>query len=117
MPDRVSPDENPTPVRIRPPAFERRFIASETDDANTLVALASDESYFVRRQAVQNPNAPEWILDLLVRAGATPDLRGRGPIDPDLDGDSLRRLAETGPWARHLATTTRTRTAAAQSSG
>ena len=103
MPDLASPDENPVPVGVRPPSFERRFIASETDDANTLVALASDESYFVRRQAVQNPNTPEWILDLLVRAGATPDLRGKGSFDPDLDGRSLRRLVETGPWARQLA--------------
>jgi hypothetical protein len=102
MPDHASPDENAVPVRIRPLSFERRFIASETDDTNTLVALASDEGYFVRRQAVQNPNTPAWILELLVRAGATPDLRGKGPIDPDLDGDSLRRLAETGPWARQL---------------
>jgi len=38
----------------------------------------------------------------LVRAGATPDLRGKGEIDPDLDSDSLRRLVETGPWAQQL---------------
>ena len=92
----------PEMIHIRPPTFERRFIAAETDDADTLVGLASDESYFVRRQAVQNPNTPRWILYLLVRAGATADLRGRGDQDPDLDSDSLRRLAETGPWARQL---------------
>ncbi|UCG25617.1 MAG: hypothetical protein JSW55_06415 [Chloroflexota bacterium] len=102
MPDPESPEQRPGSTRLRPPSFERRFIASETDDADTLVALASDESYFVRRQAVQNPNTPGWILDLLVKAGATADLRGRGAIDPDLDGDSLRRLVETGPWARQL---------------
>jgi len=102
MPDSTPPERKPYQVSFRQPSFERRFIASGTHDPNTLVALASDESYFVRRQAVQNPNTPKWILDLLVRAGATPDLRGKGPIDPDLDGDSLRRLAETGPWARRL---------------
>jgi hypothetical protein len=103
MPDLESPKEKPVPIRSRPHAFERRFIALETDDPNSLVALASDESYFVRRQVVQNPNTPEWILDLLIRAGATSDLRGKGQYDPNLDGDSLRRLAETGPWARQLA--------------
>jgi hypothetical protein len=87
---------------MRTPAFERRFVASRTDDADALVALASDASYYVRRQAVQNPNTPAWILDLLVRAGATPDLRGKGEADPDLDSESLRRLAEAGPWARQL---------------
>jgi hypothetical protein len=95
-------DRNSIPIKIRPPSFERRFIAAETSDADSLVALATDESYFVRRQAVNNPNTPQWIIKLLVRAGATPDLRGKGEIDLDLDPDSLLRLAETGPWARQL---------------
>ena len=102
MADWVPPEKDPIPVHIRPPSFERRFIAAETDDADTLVALATDESYFVRRQAVNNPNTPKWILDLLVKAGATPDLRGKGQIDPELNPTALRRLAETGPWARQL---------------
>jgi hypothetical protein len=102
MPDPTQSEKVPVPIHIRPPTFERRFIAAQTDDPDTLVALASDESYFVRRQAVQNPNTPQWVLDLLVRAGATPDLRGKGEVDPDLDPDALRRLAEAGPWARQL---------------
>ena len=102
MPEPGFPDRSPIPIRIRPPTFERRFMAAQTDDPDTLVALASDESYYVRRQVAQNPNTPQWILELLVRAGATPDLRGKGDIDPDLDSDSLRHLAETGPWARQL---------------
>jgi len=102
MAERQPPEENPLPINIRPPTFQRRFIAAETEDPDTLVALATDESYFVRRQAFENPNTPEWVLDLLVRAGATPDLRGKGEIDPELDSDSLQRLAESGPWARQL---------------
>ena len=97
-----NPKQNPPPIHIRPPSFQRRFMASATDDSNTLVALASDESYFVRRKAVQNPSTPPWILVLLVRAGATPDLRGKGEKDLNLDADSLRRLVETGPWAQQL---------------
>jgi hypothetical protein len=80
----------------------RRFSATETNDPNALVALACDESYFVRRQAVKNPATPAWILDLLTRASATPDLRGKGQLDPTLDGDSLRKLVGCGPWARQL---------------
>lgn len=102
MPDPGSQKKKSIPINIRPPSFERRYIAAETDDSNTLVALASDESYFVRRQALQNHHTPQWIIKLLVRAGATPDLRGKGEFDPNLDRDSLRRLAETGSWARKL---------------
>jgi hypothetical protein len=80
----------------------RRFSAAETSDPNALVGLACDESYWVRRQAVKNPATPGWVLDLLTRAGATPDLRGKGQFDPTLDGDSLRKLVEGGPWARLL---------------
>ena len=67
-----------------------------------LVGLACDESYWVRRQAVKNEATPPWILELLTRAGATPDLRGRQAPDPALDAVSLRRLVECGPWAREL---------------
>ena len=102
MAESQPPDQNPSSINIRPPTFERRYIAAQTDDPNALVALATDESYFVRRQAVDNPNTPEWILKLLVRAGSSADLRGKGEIDPDLDSASLQRLAETGSWARQL---------------
>ena len=55
--------DNPDLIHIRPPSFERRYLAGQTDDPDMLVALASDESYFVRREALQNPNTPGWILD------------------------------------------------------
>jgi len=90
-------------LTARPPSFMRRFSAAETSDPNTLVALACDESYWVRRQAVKNPATPRWILNLLVRAGATADLRGKGQPDPTLDGDSLRKLVSIGTWTRQLA--------------
>ena len=87
----------------RPPSFMRRFSAAETNDPDTLVALACDESYWVRRQAVKNPATPRWILELLIRAGATPDLRGKGQPDLTLDGDSLRKLTSIGTWTQQLA--------------
>jgi hypothetical protein len=102
MAERDPSDQNPLPIYIRPPTFQRCFIAAETNDPDTLVALATDESYFVRRQVVDNPHTPQWILELLVRAGATSDLRGKGEIDPNLDPASLQRLAETGPWGQQL---------------
>ena len=36
----------------RPPSFMRRYAAAETTDPDALVALACDESYWVRRQAL-----------------------------------------------------------------
>jgi hypothetical protein len=97
-----SPPGSPNSRRLRPPTFERRFAASATSDPDALVALASDDSYWVRRQALKNPATPRWILELLVRAGATPDLRGKGEPDPTLEGEALRTLVEAGPWARQL---------------
>jgi hypothetical protein len=91
-------------LNSHPPTFERRFVTSLTNDPDLLIALATDESYFVRRKAVDNPNTPEWILDLLTRAGTTPDLRGKSQFDPDLDQPSLQFLAESGPWGCLLAT-------------
>ena len=70
--NKPNPKMAPAP---RPPFFMRRFSATETTDPNALVGLACDESYFVRRQAVKNPATPDWILDMLVRAGATPGIK------------------------------------------
>jgi hypothetical protein len=71
----------PVSLNLRPPALERRNLARRMDDPFSLVALTSDESYFVQREALGNPNTPVWIVDLLVRAGAPPDLRSRGEYD------------------------------------
>lgn len=90
------------PPELRQPSFMRRFAAAESTDPDTLVGLACDESYFVRRQAAQNPATPAWILELLTRAGASADLRGKGRPDLTLEGSALRKLVEGGPWAWQL---------------
>ena len=74
---------------VRPPSFLRRNLAANTDSHEILVGLACDESMWVRRQAVQNPATPRWVLDLLERAGADRDLRGRR--DPDPGDDAARQ--------------------------
>ncbi len=86
----------------RPPSFLRRHLAATSDEAPVLVGLACDENLWVRRQAAQNPATPTWVLDLLVRAGAAPDLRGTTDADPDMAPSELRRLVECGPWAQQL---------------
>jgi len=86
---------------MKAPAFLRRNLAIHADD-QTLVGLACDDNLWVRREAVRNPATPRWVLDLLIRAGADPELRGRGEPDPDMSPDDLRRLVECGPWARLL---------------
>lgn len=86
---------------MRQPAFMRRNLASRaTDDA--LVGLACDENLWVRREAARNPATPAWVLDLLLRAGADADLRGRRRPDPAMAPEDLRRLVECGPWAQIL---------------
>ena len=86
------------------PAFVRRHAATSiANDPNALVGLVCDENFWVRREAARNPNAPEWVIDLLVRAGAAPDLRGfNGEVDESMTPEELRRLVECGPWARQL---------------
>ena len=91
------------------PVFLRRHSAADTRDSALLARLVCDESYWVRRQAVANPSLPAETLELMVRAGATVDLRGFGHADPDLPGDDLAVLAEIGGFgavlaARHPAT-------------
>lgn len=79
----------------------RRNLASKsTDDA--LIRLACDENLWVRREAARNPATPPWVLDLLMRAGADADLRGRRRPDPAMTSRDLRRLVECGPWAQLL---------------
>lgn len=79
----------------------RRHVASRASD-DALVALACDENLWVRREAVRNPATPVWVLDLLMRAGADADLRGRIDPDPSMAPEDLRRLVECGPWAQRL---------------
>ena len=86
----------------RPPSFLRRHMATSIDSEHALVALACDDSLWVRREAASNPATPRWVLDLLVRAGADEDLRGRGLPDPTMSPADLRRLVECGPWAQQL---------------
>lgn len=88
----------------RPPAFIRRHAATSiANDPNALVTLVCDENFWVRREAARNPETPGWVIDLLVRAGAAPDLRGRdGHVDVSMTPQELHRLVECGPWARQL---------------
>ena len=92
------------PFPSRPPSFVRRHAAADTSaDTDALVALACDDAFWVRREAARNSETPRWVLNLLVRAGADPDLRGHsGQVDPHLRPGELRRLVECGPWARDL---------------
>ncbi len=86
----------------RPPSFLRRHLAATSDDGDVLIGLACDDHMWVRREAATNPSTPEWVLDLLVRAGASPDLRGTRDPDSDMPAAELRRLVECGPWAQRL---------------
>jgi hypothetical protein len=84
------------------PSFLRRHEASDSSDPDTLVGLACDANYWVRRQAISNPATPKWVIDLLVQAGADAQLRGRSRADPKMRPDDLRRLVECEPFAQTL---------------
>ena len=79
----------------------RRNLASKATD-EALIRLACDENLWVRREAVQNPATPAWVIDLLMQAGADADLRGRRSPDPAMTSQDLRQLVECGPWAQLL---------------
>ena len=87
---------------LRVPSFLRRHEASSATDPHTLIGLACDANYWVRRQAVDNPATPRWVIELLVRAGSDAELRGRSTPDPDMSAFDLRRLVECGSWAQTL---------------
>lgn len=88
---------------VRPPSVIRRHVATNTsDEPDILVGLACDQSIMVRRAAATNPATPRWVIELLVRAGADSELRGRRQQDPDMTPSELRRLVECGPWAQEL---------------
>lgn len=92
----------PRKVALQDPPFVRRFQAETAERPEELVALACDENYLVRRRALTNPSTPEWVLDLLHRAGATSGLRGIGPATDEISSGELRRLVECGTWAQQI---------------
>ncbi|MHC4404020.1 MAG: hypothetical protein ACYTG0_30550 [Planctomycetota bacterium] len=80
----------------------RRAQAGDSRDPPTLAELLCDENFFVRRKALANERAPSDVVDLLVRAGASADLRGKGELDPAVSLGELERLAALGPFGREL---------------
>lgn len=82
---------------------DRRVEAECSNDSSTLARLLCDENFFVRRRALANDCAPRDVVGLLVRAGASADLRGKGKLDPNVAPGELERLAELGPFGRELA--------------
>lgn len=80
----------------------RRAAADSSNDPSELAALLCDENLFVRRGALANPQAPSNVIDLLVRAGASADLRGKGEADPAVSPEELEHLATLGPFGREL---------------
>lgn len=80
----------------------RRAEAGDSNDVRTLAELLCDENFFVRRKALANERAPTDVVDLLVRTGASADLRGKGAVDPDVSLGELERLAALGAFGREL---------------
>lgn len=70
-----------------------------------LSRLATDGDLLVRRAAAQNARTPPELLELLLRAGSTPDLEGFSAEEAgtSLSSGEVHELAALGPWARRLA--------------
>lgn len=68
-----------------------------------LSRLAADGNLHVRRAAAKHPALPGATLDLLVRAGATPDLMGHRPSDARLSPQDVATLVALGEWGQRLA--------------
>ena len=80
----------------------RRTNASNTSDPQKIAEFLCDENYFVRRIALANSFAPADVVDLLIRVGASVDLRGKGEIDPTVSQKELELVAALGPFGREL---------------
>lgn len=94
----------PTPHDTPPPAPQRKQAAADpATPPDQLARLAADGNLHVRRVAAQNPSTPADTLDLLQRAGSTPDLAGLTRPDGTLDADALAGVARLGEWGRRLA--------------
>lgn len=89
----------------RHPQSEVRLALARHPNTPTeaLTELATDRSADVRRLAARHPNLDPGHHDELVGAGSSRDLTMLSDPDPDLDPESLDRLARGGHWARHLA--------------
>lgn len=68
-----------------------------------LARLAEHGAMAVRAAVAGRSDLDSERLDLLLRAGSSPDLTGFVPPDPDLPAADLARLARGGGWARLLA--------------
>ncbi len=80
----------------------RRTKAKNTNDPTILTELLCDENFFVRRSALANECTPKDVVELLLRAGASKDLRGTGHRVSRVSMDELERLASLGPFGREL---------------
>lgn len=65
--------------------------------------LVMDRVSVARRTAAGHPVTDRPLLDLLTRAGSTPDLKRLADPETDLSAGELRELARRGWWARQLA--------------
>lgn len=68
-----------------------------------LARLLTDSNLHVRRAAAANPSTPSAPRELLLRAGATPDLAGLRPPRGTIQPGELATLATLDEWARRLA--------------
>ena len=65
--------------------------------------LSTDGVKEIRRLAAKHHEVSKAELDLLVRAGSTPDLMGLSEPDPALPAGEIKTLLDGGVWARQLA--------------
>jgi hypothetical protein len=65
--------------------------------------LATDGVKEIRALAAIHPSVRTADLELLVRAGSTPDLMGLSEPDPTMPSTEIEALLDGGVWARQLA--------------
>jgi hypothetical protein len=65
--------------------------------------LATDGVKEIRSYAAKHPRIKMGDIELMVRAGSTPDLMGLSEPDPGMTADEIQALLDGGVWARQLA--------------
>lgn len=92
-----------SPISHVESAPQRQALAANPESSPGLLSrLAADDNLHVRRAAAQNPATPAATLQLLQRAGSTPDLRGARPSASRLSTHEIAELVQLGAWGRRL---------------
>lgn len=91
-----------TTLLALPVAIRQKLAQNPDTPVEYLEYFASDPDSEVRKAVAGNPSLPQTVIDLLVRAGSTPNFCNFVDPDPSMSVEELEHLAQSGHWAKIL---------------